>query len=84
MEYYNQKENERQMKIDDFKRKAKEKATKARDFVVKNKGTIIVAIPFVLAGFSEFNKAANSHERAREERRRDSRVYDTSLGDWWD
>ena len=84
MEYYNQKEDEKQIKIDEFKRKVKEKATKAIDFVVENRGAIVVAIPFVLAGFSEFNKAANRHERAREERRRDSRVYDPSLGDWWE
>ena len=84
MEHYTWQQIEREMKIDNFKRKVKEKATKVKDFVIENKRTIVVATPIAIAAFSEINKAANRHERAKEERRRDSRVYDPSLGYWWD
>lgn len=84
MEHYTWQEIERQMKIEEIKRKVKEKAIKAKDFVVRNKETIIVAAPFVIAGLSEVNKAANRHERAKEDKIRNSRIYDPSLGCWWD
>lgn len=84
MEKYTWKQIEREEKIEDAKRKVKDKINKAKDFVARNKSTILITAPFALAFLSEANKAANRRERARDERRRECRIYDPSLGDYWE
>ena len=54
MEHYTWQQIEREMKIDNFKRKVKEKATKVKDFVIENKRAIVVATPIAIAAFFFF------------------------------
>ena len=84
MEHYTWKQIEREEKIDAIKQKVKDKTDKFKNFVSRNKAIIIGSAPFAIALLSELNKAANRRERIREDRRKDSRIYDPMIGDYWE
>ena len=84
MERYTWKQIEREEKIDAIKQKVKDKTDKFKNFVSRNKAIIIGSAPFAIALISELNKAANRRERIREDRRKDSRIYDPMIGDYWE
>lgn len=84
MEHYTWKQIEREEKIDAIRQKVKDKTDKFKNFVVRNRAIIIGSAPFAIAILSELNKAANRRERIREDRRKDSRIYDPMIGDYWE
>lgn len=88
MERYSWKDCEKQIKREEFKRKAKEKANKfvasSKTFWDNNKEVIVVLTPIIFSGIGMMNKSARRREEKREEERRERRVYDPSMGDWWD
>lgn len=88
MERYSWKDCEREMKKEEFKKKAKETAdkicTSAKEIWNNNKEAIVVLTPIIFSGISMMNKSARRREEKKEEERRERRVYDPSMGDWWD
>lgn len=88
MERYSWKECEKEIKKEEFKKKVKEKAdkicTSAKEFWDNNKEAIVVLTPIIFSGISMMNKSARRREEKKEEERRERRVYDPSMGDWWD
>lgn len=64
--------------------KTKEGATKVKTFWDNNWQKVVVAAPIVLGGIAEARKIANDCERRSEAKKRESRVYDPAMGDWWD
>ena len=88
MEHYSWKECEREIKKEEFKRKVKEKSdkicTSVSSFWNNNKEAIVFWTPLILSGIGMANKSAKRREQKKEEERRERRVYDPSIGDWWD
>lgn len=88
MERYSWKDCEREMKREEFKRKVKENTSKAcetaKGIWERNKEAIIVLTPVVISGIRMIGKSVRRREDKKEEERRACKIYDPSMGDWWD
>lgn len=88
MERYSWKECEKEIKREQFKRKIREKTSKtcevARNFWNRNKEAIVILTPVIISGIGMINKSVKRREDKKEEEKRERRVYDPSMGDWWD
>lgn len=72
------KKAERKRKVEDFKRRAK-------DWWDDNKGYVLIFGPAALGFGANAAKAIGKHHNLKmEERNKDLRVYDTSLGHYWE
>lgn len=68
-------------KFDKFKRNLKYKLKDAKDWVINNKETLVVAVPAAIGGISTITKvvgkSVNNHQ---EKQMKDRYIYDRSLG----
>ena len=77
-------EGEKTSRIDGLKWKAKKAYYQGKAFVKGHATEIIVGIPVAIGALREVNKMANRHKSRKDEQRREKRLYDPSLGGWWD
>lgn len=79
--------------IDDFRKEQKKREFKdkfiskinsGKEFIVRNKETIITLTPVIIGGITTVSKVVNKHINLRkEENLKDLYCYDRSLGHYW-
>lgn len=75
----------KEMKKAERKRKIEEMKQKAKDWWEENKGYLVVVVPVAGAVLGKGIKALSQHHNLKmEERNKDRRLYDTSLGHYWE
>ena len=75
----------KQLKKEERKRKFEEMKAKAKDWWDENKGYVAIVVPVVGAVLGKGIKAMSQHHNLKmEERNKDMRLYDTSLGHYWE
>lgn len=88
MEVYSYKECEKEHRKEEFKKKIKEKyfqvKAKVEDIWNRDKDYIVVLAPAAISGVIALGKSIARHEDKMQDKKRESRVYDPSLGQWWD
>ena len=77
-------EGEKTSRIGEIKQKAEKAYHRGKTFVQDHATEIIVGIPAAIGAIREINKMANRHKSRKDEQRREKRLYDPSLGGWWD
>jgi hypothetical protein len=77
-------ETKTETKTEKFKRQVKEELWKAKDFVIRNKETILLAAPVVVGVVTVVVKTVGKNVNLRkEERIKNQYCYDRSLGHYW-